>query len=97
MEQFIIQLGIGGATLWILREHLLRSDKRIDSRDIAFVKFVETHNEKMVGLVVESTNAIKESTIAIKGAAEVICKVSNQILDNGKKKTKKRFDKCLYL
>ena len=84
MEQFFIQLGISGATLWILREFLMRSDKRIDARDTAFMNFVETHNDKMVSLVVESTNAIKESTFAIQKASELICKVSDKITLNGK-------------
>jgi hypothetical protein len=82
--QIIIQLGIGGSigagTLFILREHLMRSDNRIDNRDRAFIKFVDEHNDKMTTLVVESTLAIKEATQAIKASSEMTCKTS-KILD----------------
>ena len=64
--QLILQLGISVVTLYILREALLRNDKRIDDRDITYHKFVEEHNDEMVRLMVESTTAIKESGEAIK-------------------------------
>lgn len=96
IQQIIVQLGIGGSigagTLWILREYLFRADTRIDKRDEAFVKFVNDHNDKMSTLVVESTKAIqqssyaiKEATNAIKASTEMVCKVSNNLLNsNGK-------------
>ena len=89
MEQLILQLGIGGAVIWVLNNHLHRTslrdkenDKRIDTRDQAFVKFVSEHNDKMTELVVQSTEAIKESTTAIKNASTLICAVSKAINKN---------------
>lgn len=64
--QLILQLGVSAVTLYILRETLLRNDKRIDERDNNYHKFVNEHNDEMVKLMVESTTAIKESSGAIK-------------------------------
>jgi hypothetical protein len=87
IQQVILQLGVSGtiavATLYILREYLARADKRIDTRDEAFGKFVTDHNDKMSKLVVESTvaiiassEAIKEATRAIKTSTDMLCKNS---------------------
>ena len=65
-SQLILQLGISAITLYILREVLLRNDKRIDGRDADYHRFVSEHNDNMVKLMVESTEAIKESSEAIK-------------------------------
>jgi len=83
----LLQLGISGVTLYILREHLIRTDKRIDERDKqtderiderdkAFSSFVQANNHKMTELIVCSTEAIKESTRAIQASSELICKSS---------------------
>lgn len=68
----ILQLGISVVTLYILREALLRNDKRIDDRDANYQKFVSEHNDEMVNLMVESTNAIKESSEAMKQSSAFI-------------------------
>jgi len=70
--QLILQLGISSVTLYVLREALLRNDKRIDERDIGYHKFVEEHNDEMVRLMVESTNAIKESSEAMRQSSNFI-------------------------
>ena len=70
--QLILQLGISVVTLYILREALLRNDKRIDDRDANYQKFVEEHNDEMVNLMIESTNAIKESSEAMKQSSGFI-------------------------
>ena len=64
--QLILQLGISVVTLYILREALLRNDKRIDDRDATYHKFVEEHNDEMVKLIMQSATSIKESGEAIK-------------------------------
>lgn len=70
--QLILQLGISVVTLYILREALLRNDKRIDDRDADYHKFVNEHNDEMVNLMVESTNAIKKSSEAMERSSEFI-------------------------
>ena len=70
--QLILQLGISVVTLYILREALLRNDKRIDDRDDTFQKFVSTHNDEMVKLIVQSATSIKESSDAIKETGEFV-------------------------
>ena len=70
--QLILQLGISVVTLYILREALLRNDKRIDARDDNYHKFVSEHNYEMVKLIVQSTTSIKESSDAIKETGEFV-------------------------
>lgn len=70
--QLILQLGISVVTLYILRETLLRNDKRIDDRDANYQKFVNEHNDEMVNLMVESTGAIKKSSQAIESSSAFI-------------------------
>ena len=70
--QLILQLGISVVTLYILREALLRNDKRIDARDETFQGFVKEHNDEMVKLIVQSAASIKESSEAIKETGEFV-------------------------
>lgn len=74
--QAIIQIGIAGATLYILSEYLKRTDERIDARDKAFMEFVMSNNHKVTDLIVTSTEAIRESTNAIKESTNVIKEAS---------------------
>lgn len=74
--QAIIQIGVSGATLYILSEYLKRTDERIDARDKAFTEFVQSNNHKVTDLVVTSTKAIQESTNAIKESTAVIKEAS---------------------
>lgn len=70
--QLILQLGISVVTLYILREALLRNDKRIDDRDANYHKFVNEHNDEMVRLIVQSSTSIQESSQAIKETGEFV-------------------------
>jgi len=76
-SQLILQLGISAVTLFILRETLLRNDKRIDDRDANYQKFVNEHNDEMVNLMVESTSAIKESSEAMKQSSSFIASATD--------------------
>lgn len=82
--QLIIQLGISGVTLWILRDYLTRTDTRIDERDKAFLKFVNEHNDKMTKLIVESTEAIRRSSDLICKASKILEKVGEKIINHHK-------------
>ena len=74
--QLILQLGISAVTLYILREVLLRNDRRIDVRDENYHKFVNEHNDEMVKLMVESTNAIRESSESIKATGAFVAEAT---------------------
>lgn len=73
--QLWLQVGFGGAALFILREVLKRNDERIDSRDRAFIKFAAEHNDAMADLVKESTEAIKGAGEAIKEHTELLKRI----------------------
>jgi hypothetical protein len=73
--QLWIQAGIGVVTLYILREYLTRTDKRIDDRDSKFIKFATDHNDAMADLIRESSTAIRHTGDAIKEHTNLLKKL----------------------
>lgn len=66
------QLGLAGVLAYVVYLQGLRNDKRIDERDATFREFVNSFNSKQTELIVEATNAIKESSLLIKECTQVM-------------------------